>query len=146
MGADVTVVEPPGGSPQRAYGPFLDDEAGTERSLWWWHYNTSKRGVVVDPATDRDALDRLIERADVLLVGEDTAGLDPAALTAADPRLIVVSITPFGIGSPAPASRSPTSRCSPRAGRRGAAATTTTRSRPCAVAATRASRPPATGR
>jgi crotonobetainyl-CoA:carnitine CoA-transferase CaiB-like acyl-CoA transferase len=100
MGADVTVVEPPGGSPQRAYGPFLDDEAGTERSLWWWHYNTSKRGVVVDPATDRDALDRLIERADVLLVGEDTAGLDVVALTAADPRLIVVSITPFGIGSP----------------------------------------------
>ena len=46
MGADVIVVEPPGGSPQRTYGPFLDDEPGPERSLWWWHYNTSKRGVV----------------------------------------------------------------------------------------------------
>jgi len=58
MGADVTVVEPPGGSPQRTFEPFLDDEPGPERSLWWWHYNTSKRGVVIDPATDGDELTR----------------------------------------------------------------------------------------
>ena len=51
LGADVTVVEPPGGSAQRTYGPFLDDEPGPERSLWWWHYNTSKRSVVADLTT-----------------------------------------------------------------------------------------------
>ncbi len=50
LGAEVTVVEPPGGSAQRAFGPFLDDEPGPERSLWWWHYNTSKRSVVADLA------------------------------------------------------------------------------------------------
>ena len=48
LGADVVVVEPPGGSAQRSYGPFLDDVPGPERSLWWWHYNTSKRSVVAD--------------------------------------------------------------------------------------------------
>ena len=28
--------------------PFADDVDDPERSLWWWHYNTSKRGVVLD--------------------------------------------------------------------------------------------------
>ena len=54
LGADVVVVEPPGGSAQRQLGPFLDDVPGPERSLWWWHYNTSKRSVVADLAVDRD--------------------------------------------------------------------------------------------
>lgn len=48
MGADVIVVEPVGGSPQRRYGPFVGDKPGPERSLHWWHYNTSKRSVVLD--------------------------------------------------------------------------------------------------
>jgi len=99
MGADVTVVEPPGGSPQRTYGPFLDDEPGPERSLWWWHYNTSKRGVVIDPTTDGDALAGLIDRADVVLIGGETFGLDPTAVAEANPALVVVAITPFGLGS-----------------------------------------------
>ena len=69
MGADVIVVEPPGGSPQRAYGPFLDDEPGPERSLWWWHYNTSKRGVVadIDDPADAARVASLVARADVFL-------------------------------------------------------------------------------
>ena len=99
LGADVVVVEPPGGSPQRSFGPFLDDVPGPERSLWWWHYNTSKRGVVIDPDTDGDALGRLVGGADVLLTGRETFGLDPTALAEANPALIVVSITPFGLGS-----------------------------------------------
>jgi crotonobetainyl-CoA:carnitine CoA-transferase CaiB-like acyl-CoA transferase len=100
LGAVVTVVEPPGGSPQRTYEPFLDDEPGPERSLWWWHYNTSKRGVVIDPTTGGDELARLVDGADVVLIGGETFGLDPAALAAGDPALIVVAITPFGLGSP----------------------------------------------
>jgi crotonobetainyl-CoA:carnitine CoA-transferase CaiB-like acyl-CoA transferase len=41
MGADVIAVEPPGGHPMRGWEPFLDDQPGPERSLYWWHYNTS---------------------------------------------------------------------------------------------------------
>ena len=48
LGADVIVVEPPGGHASRTYGPFADDVDDPERSLWWWNYNTSKRGVVLD--------------------------------------------------------------------------------------------------
>jgi crotonobetainyl-CoA:carnitine CoA-transferase CaiB-like acyl-CoA transferase len=104
MGADVTVVEPPGGSAQRTYGPFLDDEPGPERSLWWWHYNTSKRGVVADLVADPEPVRQLVSGADVLLVGEApdalaAAGLDWATLSAADRRLVMVSITPFGATS-----------------------------------------------
>src|SRR4051812_28782245 len=91
LGATVVVVEPPAGSRQRGYGPFLGDEPGPERSLWWWHYNTSKRSVVLDehePA-DRARLDRLIGAADVVLAARP---LDRAVLAAADPRLITVSV------------------------------------------------------
>lgn len=107
MGADVVVVEPPSGSPTRDYPPFLDDEPGRERSLFWWHHNTSKRGVTLDlerPA-GRDLLRRLAWTADVLLEGEAPArwaslGLDDAVLARSNPRLIHVSITPFGRTGP----------------------------------------------
>src|SRR5437879_5816050 len=51
FGAEVVVVEPPGGHRTRSYGPFVNDAPDPERSLWWWYYNTSKLGVVVDIAT-----------------------------------------------------------------------------------------------
>ncbi len=62
MGADVILVEPPGGDPARGYPPFLDDVPGPERSLWWWHYNTSKRGVTLDldAAGDRAKFEALV--------------------------------------------------------------------------------------
>ena len=48
LGAEVIVVEPPGGHASRRFGPFLDDVPGPERSLWWWYYNTGKLSVVLD--------------------------------------------------------------------------------------------------
>lgn len=91
LGADVVVVEPPGGSPQRRFEPFLDDVPGPERSLWWWHYNTSKRSVVIDRSTDagREQLTSLALGADVVLAAE---ALDRAALVDDDDRLITVSV------------------------------------------------------
>ncbi len=82
MGADVILVEPPEGNPTRAYGPFLDDEPGPDRSLYWWHHHTSKRGIVLDLTTDdgRATLHRLIASADVLLESEPAASLAPLGL------------------------------------------------------------------
>jgi crotonobetainyl-CoA:carnitine CoA-transferase CaiB-like acyl-CoA transferase len=103
MGADLVLVEPPGGDPARGYGPFLDDEPGPERSLWWWHYHTSKRGVVLDldSAEGRERFKRLVAVADVLIESEPagrlrTLGLDYEDLKAIRPELIHVSMTPFG--------------------------------------------------
>jgi crotonobetainyl-CoA:carnitine CoA-transferase CaiB-like acyl-CoA transferase len=106
-GADVILVEPPGGAPQRTHEPFVDDRPDPERSLSWWHYNTSKRGVTLNLDTDegRLLLRRLVAEADIFLEGEDPgrmAGLrlDYADLRDYDPRLLMVSITPFGRNAP----------------------------------------------
>src|SRR5437868_10999555 len=69
MGAEVVVVEPPGGHRSRAYEPFVAYEPDRERSLWWWYYNTSKLGVVIDIDTEIGAAQfrRLTSTADVLI-------------------------------------------------------------------------------
>ena len=51
LGAEVILVEPPGGSPARRIGPFAGDAADPERSLWFWSYNRGKRSVVADIET-----------------------------------------------------------------------------------------------
>ncbi len=107
MGADVVLVEPTAGAPQRTHGPFVDDVADPERSLSFWHYQTSKRGVALDWRTSagREALHALLKRADIFLECEDpgvlaAAGFDDNALTGTNERLIHVSMTPFGPDGP----------------------------------------------
>ena len=107
MGADVILVEPPGGDPSRRYPPFLDDAPGEDRSLYWLHYHTSKRGIVLD-LDDRGGRERfqaLIATADVLLEAEPrrrlgALDLDYDALAAVKPDLIHVSVTPYGRNDP----------------------------------------------
>ena len=103
MGADVILVEPPGGDPSRDYPPYLDDRPGEDRSLYWWHYHTSKRGVVIDlgDAGDRGRFRALVATADVLLEGEPRTrlgalGLDYDDLRVIRPELIHVAVTPYG--------------------------------------------------
>jgi len=107
MGADVILVEPPGGDLMRSYAPFLEDEAGPERSLYFWHYNTSKRGIVLDLEAEdgRRMLRELVETADVLLESEppgrlESLGIDAASLRAERPDLITISMAPFMRGGP----------------------------------------------
>jgi crotonobetainyl-CoA:carnitine CoA-transferase CaiB-like acyl-CoA transferase len=99
LGADVVVVEPPGGSHQRAWGPFVDDVPDVERSLWWWHYNTSKRGI--EATLDDPALAALVRDADVFLVAEPVerlaaARLDWPNVAATNASLVMTSVRPFG--------------------------------------------------
>src|SRR5262249_62348732 len=72
LGADVIVVEPPGGHASRQNGPFADGAADPNRSLWWWYYNTSKRSVVLDLETPAGAaaVRALALGADIVLEGE----------------------------------------------------------------------------
>ena len=103
LGADVVVVEPPGGHGGRSVGPFLDDSPSPETSLWWWNYNTSKKGIVLDLETDKDrrTLKNLLSKSDVFLEAETpgslaSLGIDRAELMSRVPGLIWVSISPFG--------------------------------------------------
>ena len=103
LGAQVIVIEPPGGHVSRTYGPFVDDKPDPDRCLWWWHYNTSKRGVVLDLKSreGREDFKRLVKDADIVLEGEDPGvldalGIDHTQIRAENPGLIWVSVTPYG--------------------------------------------------
>jgi crotonobetainyl-CoA:carnitine CoA-transferase CaiB-like acyl-CoA transferase len=107
LGADVIKIEPPGGEPCRRVGPFLDDIPHAERSLSFWYYNTSKRGVTLDlqSADGRSLFRRLAASVDVILEtlppGRlDALGLGYETLKADNPALIHCALTPFGQTGP----------------------------------------------
>jgi benzylsuccinate CoA-transferase BbsE subunit len=97
LGAEVVLVEPPGGSPLRRIPPFFDGGDECERSLFFWFYAAGKRSLVLD-RSDPGALDRLARQADVVI--ETGAPGNAGALCAAHTRLVVASITPFGQQGP----------------------------------------------
>ena len=106
-GADVIKAEPPGGSPSRGIGPFDEDVQDPERSLYFWHYNVTKRGVTLDLAKPegRDLLKRLAAQVDVIVESfppghMDSLGVGYADLSALNRRLIMASVTPFGQSGP----------------------------------------------
>jgi crotonobetainyl-CoA:carnitine CoA-transferase CaiB-like acyl-CoA transferase len=101
LGADVVLVEPPGGSAGRRRGPFAGDVDDGEHSLTFWGWNRGKRSVVLDLtcADGQAALAELGAGADVL-IENGTVPVDLAALRAANPALVTVSITPFGSTGP----------------------------------------------
>src|SRR5690348_1494557 len=95
LGAQVIKIEPPEGNITRRIGPFLDDQPGLERSLFFWSYNRNKKSVVLDlrQAADQEHLLRLLSGADILLDASCGAlnkalGLDRAALNARFPALV----------------------------------------------------------
>lgn len=101
LGAEVVRAEPPGGSPSRRLPPHAPD--GT--SLFFAYRNASKRGIVIDPAADGDAMDDLLGWADVWIETSApgslaAAGLDPAHVSRRYPRLVVLSMTDFGQTGP----------------------------------------------
>lgn len=107
MGADVIKIEPPTGDPMRAIGPFLDGTPHPERSLLYWFYNTSKRGITLDlhqPA-GQELFKQLVKSADVVIEScalgiLDTLGLGYEALKRLNPHLVLTSVTPFGQTGP----------------------------------------------
>lgn len=106
-GAEVVLVEPPGGHRSRTYEPFAGDVPGPERSLWWWHYQTSKKSVVLDldDAADRARFTALVASAEIVLEGEAPGDLasrciDYPDLRPANPSVIWVSVTPYGRSGP----------------------------------------------
>ncbi len=107
LGAEVIKIEPPEGNATRRIGPFLDDQPGPERSLFFWHYNRAKKSVVLDlrETAGQSSLLGLLEGADVLLDSSCGAlcvalGIDRADLEKRFPKLVIARITPFGDDGP----------------------------------------------
>lgn len=107
MGADVIKIEPPGGDAMRSIGPFLDNLPHRDRSLLYWFYNTSKRGVTLDlqDPTGQDLFRQLVAKVDVVIESFAPGtlakwGLGYETLKQQNPQLVLTSISPFGQTGP----------------------------------------------
>jgi benzylsuccinate CoA-transferase BbsE subunit len=107
MGADVLKIEPPGGDATRMQPPFWRNQPGPDRSLFFLYMNTSKRGLTLDlTQPEGQALFRRLAATADLVVETfppgrlDRLGVEQGSLRAANPRLVVTSITGFGQTGP----------------------------------------------
>jgi crotonobetainyl-CoA:carnitine CoA-transferase CaiB-like acyl-CoA transferase len=106
LGADVVKVEPIGGEQTRHYGPFYGDVHDPDCSLYFWHYNAGKRGVVLDleTAAGRGEFRSLASAADVVIDGRPDGlaahGLGYETLKSLNSSVIHLRITPFGEDGP----------------------------------------------
>ncbi len=107
LGADVVLVEPPGGSPCRRVPPLVTTASGQEISPYFVSTAAGKRSITLDVRTPRgyDLFGRLAAGADVVLVSDDpevlrSRRLDHASLRALNERLVYTSLTPFGLSGP----------------------------------------------
>jgi crotonobetainyl-CoA:carnitine CoA-transferase CaiB-like acyl-CoA transferase len=107
FGAEVIKLEGRQGSNSRRLGPFASPQPDPEHSLCFWRYNLGKRSVRFDvdhPAAHR-VLERLAQRADVIIDSGEAAEVNRRlvryrAMQASNPRLIICTITPFGLDGP----------------------------------------------
>ncbi|MFN0090526.1 MAG: CaiB/BaiF CoA transferase family protein [Acidimicrobiales bacterium] len=106
LGAEVVLLEPPGGSRARRVGPFAGGVEDPERSLRFWAHNRGKASVTLDlaSASGRAQALALADGADLLVVDDlaarEAEGLAYETLAARNPALVYVAITPFGATGP----------------------------------------------
>lgn len=107
LGASVLKVEKPGGDADRLAAPFAGDIVDAEGSLAWWAHNRGKRSTRLDLSTPagREAFLQLAGTADAILESFDPGTLEEwllgfDVLSAANPRLVLTRITPFGQTGP----------------------------------------------
>lgn len=107
MGAEVIKIEPREGAQSRKIGPFYQDNPDINNSLYFWHYNTSKKSVTLDLHSDEDRafFYKLVSEFDVILEDGKPGKakeykIDNETLSEINPRLIYCSVTPFGQNGP----------------------------------------------
>jgi crotonobetainyl-CoA:carnitine CoA-transferase CaiB-like acyl-CoA transferase len=104
MGAEVVMLEPPGGSPLRKAAPLIE---GTGESALFAYLAVGKRSFSCDPQSKlgRQVLERELDGADILIddtpVRERAAnGFVPDEIVKRFPKLVFVSVLPFGATGP----------------------------------------------
>ena len=106
-GANVIKVESPEGDPYRRSGPYPGGVPDPDWSGLFLYLNSNKRGVSLDIESPggRAAFLDLVAAADFLVLGHNSSeverlGLRREKLSEANPRLIITTITPFGLTGP----------------------------------------------
>ncbi|MGI8925682.1 MAG: CaiB/BaiF CoA transferase family protein [Tepidiformaceae bacterium] len=107
LGADVVKVEPRGGSASRWAAPLDPSAPDGMASLRFHAFNRSKRSITIDMdgPDGATAFRELVRGADFLFESADpgamaTRGIGSEALSAINPTLVHVAITPFGQDGP----------------------------------------------
>ncbi len=107
MGARVIKVEGPTGDDTRGWGPPFVGDGDERESTYFMAANRNKESITLDlkDGGDKQVLEALVRRADVLLENFRTGVLDRLGFSVArlhelNPRLIVLSITGFGHDGP----------------------------------------------
>jgi len=107
MGADVILVERPGGSSARNIGPFYKGKPHNERSLHWFSYNANKRGITLNLETEegKTLLKELVKKSDAVIESAKPGYMDSLHLGYQDlakinPRIVLTSISHFGQKGP----------------------------------------------
>jgi crotonobetainyl-CoA:carnitine CoA-transferase CaiB-like acyl-CoA transferase len=103
LGADVVKVEPPGGDPMRAVGPFMEDDELRAFGGYFQSINRNKRSVMIDLKSEpgRARFLRLVHDSDVLVENFRTGvmerlGLGYETLSGLNGRLVYAAIRGFG--------------------------------------------------
>jgi crotonobetainyl-CoA:carnitine CoA-transferase CaiB-like acyl-CoA transferase len=107
LGATVIKLEGRHGSNSRRLGPFTTSASNPEHSLHFARYNAGKLSVALDLGSPQSAeiIRRLASSADVLLDSGEAAAVAQRLglyreLQAANPKLVVCTLTPFGLDGP----------------------------------------------
>jgi crotonobetainyl-CoA:carnitine CoA-transferase CaiB-like acyl-CoA transferase len=107
LGVDVLKVEPPEGCPARTIPPLCHGADGLELGLYWLAFNSDKRGITLNVETNQGQalFRRLVEKTDFVIESFppgylDGIGLGYKSLERINPKIIMVSITPFGQRGP----------------------------------------------
>jgi len=108
MGAEVIKIERPVvGDRARTRGPFPGGTPHPEKSGLFLYLNANKYGVTLDLAKPEamELLEKLVEQADVLIhnvtpLDMDRIGLSFGRMRNSNPRLVMTSITPYGLTGP----------------------------------------------
>ncbi len=107
FGAEVIKIEKPGGDPSRFRGPFYEDDPDPEKNLWWFSFNSNKKGITLDITTSKgkELFKRLVKTADAVIesypVGYlESIGLGYQDLSQMNPGIVLTSISGFGREGP----------------------------------------------
>ena len=68
MGVDVIKIEDPTGNTARRIGPFFHDNPDPEKSLYWFAYNTNKKGITlnIETADGQEIFKQLVYGANII--------------------------------------------------------------------------------
>lgn len=107
LGVDVIKIEKPGGDISRRIGPFYGDQPDPQKSLYWFAYNSNKRGITlnVDTQDGRQIFKELVKTADFIIESFPpgymrSLGLGYDELDSIKSGIILTSISPFGQSGP----------------------------------------------